>query len=80
MSLEHIKTDAHGMTRLLVKFPVTQREGLADLSKRIGRSQQNLIRAAVARLLEDNRREPEPQAEPQPKKRGRRAGTKRGAE
>ena len=79
MSIEHLKTNERGMTRLLVSFPITQREGLAKLSQRLGMSQQNLIRSAVARLLEDNRPEPEPEADPEPKKRGRRAGTKRGA-
>ena len=79
MSIEHIKTDERGMTKLLVTFPITQREGLAELSQRLGMRQQNLIRSAVARLLEENKPEPEPQAVPEPKKRGRRAGTKRGA-
>ena len=78
MSIEHIRTNERGMTRLLVSFPITQREGLAELYQRLGMSQQNLIRSAVARLLEDNRPEPKPQVEPEPKKRGRRAGTKRG--
>jgi hypothetical protein len=80
MSVEHIKTNERGMTKLLVGFPITQREGLADLSKRIGMSQQNLIRSAVARLLEDNRQESEHQEKREPKKRGRRPGTKRGAQ
>ena len=79
MSIEHIRTNERGMTRLLVSFPITQREGLAELSQRLGMSQQNLIRSAVTRLLEEHKPEPEPQAEPEAKKRGRRAGTKRGA-
>ena len=76
MSVEHIKTNERGMTRLLVTFPITQREGLAELSRRLGTSQQNLIRAAVARLLEDNKPESDPQPELEPKARG---GRKRGA-
>ena len=76
MSVEHIKTNERGMTRLLVTFPITQREGLAELSRRLGTSQQNLIRAAVARLLEDNKPESHPQPEPEPKAR---RGRKRGA-
>ena len=76
MSVEHIKTNERGMTRLLVAFPITQREGLAELSRRLGTSQQNLIRAAVARLLEDNKPELTPQPEPEPKAR---RGRKRGA-
>ena len=76
MSIEHIRTNERGMTRLLVSFPITQREGLAELSQRLGMSQQNLIRAAVARLLEDNKPEPTPQPEPEPKAR---RGRKRGA-
>ena len=75
MSVEHIKTNERGMTRLLVTFPITQREGLAELSRRLGTSQQNLIRAAVARLLEDNKPESDPQPEPEPKaRRGRKRG------
>jgi hypothetical protein len=76
MSVEHIKTNERGMTRLLVTIPITQREGLAELSRRLGTSQQNLIRAAVARLLEDNKPESDPQPEPEPKAR---RGRKRGA-
>ena len=76
MSVEHIKTNERGMTRLLVTFPITQREGLAELSQRLGLSQQNLIRSAVARLLEDNKPESDPQPEPEPKAR---RGRKRGA-
>ena len=76
MRVEHIKTNERGMTRLLVTFPITQREGLAELSRRLGTSQQNLIRAAVARLLEDNKPESDPQPEPEPKAR---RGRKRGA-
>ena len=76
MTVEHIKTNERGMTRLLVTFPITQREGLAELSRRLGTSQQNLIRAAVARLLEDNKPESDPQSEPEPKAR---RGRKRGA-
>ena len=67
MNVEHIKTNERGMTKLLVSFPITQRRGLAELSIRLGMSQQNLIRSAVARLLEDNRRAPEPPAEPETK-------------
>ena len=78
MSVEHIKTNERGMTRLLVTFPITQREGLAELSRRLGTSQQNLIRAAVARLLEDNKPDPTPQPEPVPEPKARR-GRKRGA-
>jgi len=78
MSVEHIKTNERGMTRLLVNFPITQREGLAELSRRLGTSQQNLIRAAVARLLEDNKPEPTLQTEPGPEPKARR-GRKRGA-
>ncbi len=76
MTVEHIKTNERGMTRLLVTFPITQREGLAELSRRLGTSQQNLIRAAVARLLEHNKPESDPQPEPEPKAR---RGRKRGA-
>ena len=76
MGVEHIKTNERGMTRLLVNFPITQREGLAELSRRLGTSQQNLIRAAVARLLEDNKPASDPQPEPEPKAR---RGRKRGA-
>ena len=76
MGVEHIKTNERGMTRLLVNFPITQREGLAALSRRLGTSQQNLIRAAVARLLEDNKPESDLQPEPEPKAR---RGRKRGA-
>jgi hypothetical protein len=72
MNVEHIKTDKRGMTKLLVSFPITQRQGLAELSVRIGMSQQNLIRSAVARLLEDNKPEPEPRSEPEPTARTRR--------
>ena len=77
MSVEHIKTNERGMTRLLVTFPITQREGLAELSQRLGLSQQNLIRSAVARLLVDNKPESDPQPEPEPKaRRGRRRGAR----
>lgn len=72
MPLEHIKQDARGMTKLLVSLPISQREGLAELSGRLGISQQNLIRSAVARLLEDHRPRPEASSEPEPKRcRGR---------
>ena len=30
MSVEHIKTNERGMTRLLVTFPITQRGGLPN--------------------------------------------------
>ena len=74
------KTRSHGFDRigcLLVTFPITQREGLAELSRRLGTSQQNLIRAAVARLLEDNKPESDPQPEPELKaRRGRKRGTR----
>ena len=78
MSVEHIKTNERGMTRLLVTFPITQREGLAELSRWLGTSQQNLIRSAVARLLEDNKPESDPQPEPESEPKARR-GRKRGA-
>jgi hypothetical protein len=72
MSVQHIKTDERGMTRLLVSLPITQREGLAELSRRLGMSQQGLIRSAVARLLVDN--QPEPESEPEPESKARRGG------
>ena len=53
MSVEHIKTNERGMTRLLVTFPITQREGLAELSRRLGTSQQNLIRPETSVMRGD---------------------------
>jgi hypothetical protein len=77
MNVDHIKTNKNGMTKLVVSLPITQRQGLADLSGRLRTSQQTLIRSAVARLLEDNKPKSEPQSKPQPRtKRGRKRGVK----
>jgi hypothetical protein len=57
MSVDHLKTNSRMMTRLLVRFSVSQREGLAVLSRRLNLSQQALIRSSVAKMLEDNRLE-----------------------
>ncbi|MFO0892828.1 MAG: hypothetical protein U0790_27265 [Isosphaeraceae bacterium] len=78
MTLDHLKQNGRGMTKLVVSFPVTQREGLAELSVRLGLSQQNLIRSAVARLLEDHRPRTEAASEPEPRRRRGRPRKNRG--
>ncbi len=63
-----IKTNSRGMTKLLVTFSIDSRHGLADLSQRTGQSQQELIRTAVAQLLEANSEPESPKPARKPRK------------
>ena len=53
--VREIKQNAHGMTKLLVSIPMSQRLGLAEISTDTSIAQQELIRAAIGSLLEHYR-------------------------
>jgi hypothetical protein len=49
-----LKRNTKDTTKLLVRFPFSQRLGLAELSAVTGQAQQELIRRAVAALLDEH--------------------------
>ena len=49
-----IKQNRHGMTKLLVAIPMSQRIGLAQLSTETSIAQQELIRMAIGSLLAEH--------------------------
>ncbi|APW63507.1 hypothetical protein [Paludisphaera borealis] len=44
----HIQVDSRQNSRLLVTIPISQRADMAELSERLGMSQQAIVRAALA--------------------------------
>ena len=49
-----IKQNSHGMTKLLVAIPMSQRIGLAQVSTETSIAQQELIRMAIGSLLAEH--------------------------
>ena len=64
MSVQHLKVNERGMTRLLVTIPLAQRQGLAELSRALKLSQQALIRSSIAQLLAGYQEAESPTSDP----------------